>query len=69
MTLQMSIFFNEWLVDAGGKIIAFIEVAAINAEELAGLLDVDFDKFGLQKLRKVEGDAIQVVMLKLQKIN
>ncbi len=44
------VFFDELQVDVGGGVIAVIEFAAVDAEELEGLVEVGFGELGLQEL-------------------
>ena len=47
-------FFDELQIDIGGGAIAVIEVGAIDAEELEGLVEVGFGELGLQELGEVD---------------
>ena len=52
------VFFDELQVDIGGGVIGVIEFAAVDAEELEGLVEVGFGELGLQdlgELGEVEG--------------
>ena len=40
------VFFDELQVDVGGGVIGVIEFAAVNAEELEGLVEVGFGELG-----------------------
>nr|WP_027254514.1 hypothetical protein [Planktothrix agardhii] len=44
------VFFDELQVDVGGGVITVIEFAAVDAEELEGLVEVSFGELGLQEL-------------------
>nr|WP_026796978.1 MULTISPECIES: hypothetical protein [Planktothrix] len=44
------VFFDELQVDIGGGVIAVIEFATVDAEELEGLVEVSFGELGLQEL-------------------
>jgi hypothetical protein len=44
------VFFDELQVDIGGGVIAVIEFATVDAEELEGLVEVGFGELGLQEL-------------------
>jgi hypothetical protein len=50
------VFLDELQIDIGGGVIAVIEFAAVDAEELQGLVEVSFGELGLQKL----GELVEV---------
>jgi len=55
--LSYVVFFDELQVDVGGGVIAVIEFATVDAEELESLVKVGFGELGLQELgelREVE---------------
>ena len=41
------VFFDELQVDVGREVIAVIEFATVDAEELEGLVEVGFGELGL----------------------
>lgn len=57
------VFFDELQVDIGGGVIAVIEFATVDGEELQGLVEVGFGELGLQKLGELgEVDTWNVAM-------